>query len=206
MCFQYPCWWCTVLNEEEMHFWQCCRHGAVVELFTLIIFPLMPAACRNHRPPPPVLPLMWSAFVVCWGLGSTGEWERGRVGCGGERGGEGNFGNNVTEFVSFLPVPPTSLDVYENKVIVFMCVCVEITVINLWLSLTSLISVQRLVLPICPGFTCKMFFKTLLCEISTKALLLRKEKLKKTLLHLECYFVFFPQKIFSLMGVSLVSI
>lgn len=35
-----------------MYFWQRCRHGAVVELFTLITFPLMPAACRNQRAPP----------------------------------------------------------------------------------------------------------------------------------------------------------
>lgn len=33
---------------KQMYFGQLCTRGAVVELFTLITFPLMPAACPNH--------------------------------------------------------------------------------------------------------------------------------------------------------------
>lgn len=54
------------------------RHGAAVELFTLITFPLMPAACRNQRAPSgPKKPVMWPAFVVCWSWAweRQGEWE-----------------------------------------------------------------------------------------------------------------------------------
>lgn len=74
MCFQYACESAeSPVKGEEMYFWQRCRHGAAVELFTLITFPLMPTACWNQRAPSgPKKPVMWPAFVVCW----SSAWER----------------------------------------------------------------------------------------------------------------------------------
>lgn len=37
-------------EREEIYFWQHSRHGAVVELFTLITSPLMPAGLESKWP------------------------------------------------------------------------------------------------------------------------------------------------------------
>lgn len=100
---------------EEVYFWQHSRHGTVVELFTLITSPLMPAAVWNQSGPSgPGKSLMWRAFVVCWGLLQKKR-------------------NIVTGFFKISQLPPTSLVAYKNRVIVCICVflsVLEITVIN----------------------------------------------------------------------------
>lgn len=130
MCFQYACESVeSPVKGEEMYFWQCCRHGAAVELFTLITFPLMPTACWNQRAPSgPKKPVMWPAFVVCW----SSAWERqGQR----EREREGAKLWQIFFFFSKMSqLPPTSLVAYKNRVIVFICVFtlpyLEIAVIN----------------------------------------------------------------------------
>ncbi len=129
MCFQYACESVErPVKGEEMYFWQCCRHEAAVELFTLITFPLMPTACWNQRAPSgPKKPVMWPAFVVCW----SSAWER-----QGQK--ERERAQNCDRFFFFCSkmsqLPPTSLVAYKNRVIVFICVFtlpyLEIAVIN----------------------------------------------------------------------------
>lgn len=127
MCFQYACESAeSPAKGEEMYFWQRCRHGAAVELFTLITFPLMPTACWNQRAPSgPKKPVMWPAFVVCW----SSAWERRAE---GEREGAKLW--QVFFFSKMSQLPPTSLVAYKNRVIVFICVFtlpyLEIAVIN----------------------------------------------------------------------------
>lgn len=128
MCFQYACESVeSPVKGEEMYFWQCWRHEAAVELFTLITFPLMPTACWNQRAPSgPKKPVMWPAFVVCW----SSAWER-----HGQK--EREDAKIVTDFLfcsKMSQLPPTLLVAYENRVIVFICVFtlpyLEIAVIN----------------------------------------------------------------------------
>lgn len=106
---------------EEIYFWQHSRHGTVVELFTLITSPLMPAAVWNQSGPSgPGKSLMWRAFVVWWGLLKEGE-------------GGGKKRNIVTGFFKISQLPPTSLVAYKKRVIVCICVFLsafEITVTN----------------------------------------------------------------------------
>lgn len=54
------------MNERKSYFWQLCRHGTAVELFTLIMSLLMPGAVWNQSSPSGHgNSLMWPAFVVC---------------------------------------------------------------------------------------------------------------------------------------------